>query len=90
MGMRFIVLVLSLGTLFLYGKAIAGLWGYVIGQPRPYMLLSGLLGGTAAAAAAILLWHKRMKNLDWVIKEGDQDGREASVCPDETHPQDLP
>ncbi|GAB6280615.1 MAG: hypothetical protein STSR0007_07000 [Thermovirga sp.] len=73
--MRFIVLILSLGTLFLYGRAIAGLWGYMAGQPRPDMLLSGLLGGTASAAAAMLLWRKKIKNLDWISEEKSQSGQ---------------
>ncbi|MDO9509360.1 MAG: hypothetical protein Q7I97_08525 [Thermovirgaceae bacterium] len=68
--MRLIVLVLCLGTLLFYGRAIAGLWSYVIGQPRLDMLLTGLLGGTASAVAAILLWRKRMKTLDWA-KDGE-------------------
>lgn len=67
--MRLIVLILCLGTLLLYGRAIAGLWGYIIGQPRPYMLVSGLLGGTAFAVSAILLWRKRMKDLEWIKEE---------------------
>ncbi len=69
--MRFLVLILCLGTLLLYGKAIAGLWSYINGQPRLDMLLTGLLGGTATAAAALLLWRKRMKDLDWVKHEED-------------------
>ena len=67
--MRFIVLILSLGTLFLYGRAIAGLWGYIVGQPHPGMLITGFFGGTASAATAIVLWHKKMKNLDWIREE---------------------
>lgn len=68
--MRFIVLVLCLGTLMLYGRAIAGLWSYILGQPRPDMILTGMIGGTASATAAIFLWRKRIKDLDWV-KSGD-------------------
>lgn len=67
--MRLIVLILSLGTLFLYARAIAGLWSYIIGQPNPGMLLTGLFGGTMSGAAAILLWRKKIKNLDWVREE---------------------
>jgi len=67
--MRLIVLVLSVGTMLLYGRAIAGLWSYVIGQPRPYLLISGLLGGTISAVSAILLWRKRIKALDWIKEE---------------------
>jgi len=67
--MRLIVLILSLGTMLLYGRAIAGLWSYVIGQPRPYLLISGLLGGTISAVSAILLWRKRIKALDWIKEE---------------------
>jgi len=69
-----VVLVLSLGTLVLYGRAIAGLWGYLLGTPRPGMLFSGLLGGTVAAVSAVLLWRKGIRNLDWV--PGDDENRE--------------
>jgi len=71
--MRMFVLVLSLGTLLLYGRAIAGLWGYMIGQPRPDMILTGLLGGTAAGAASLFFWRKRIKTLDWIQEERDNE-----------------
>lgn len=61
--MRFIVLVLCLATLVLYGRAIAGLWAYFIGSGRPDMIATGLASGTATALAAILLWKKHMKHI---------------------------
>jgi len=61
--MRFIVLVLCLATLVLYGHAIAGLWAYFIGNGRPDMIVTGLVGGTACALTAILLWKKHMKHI---------------------------
>lgn len=62
--MRFLVMALCLTTLVLYGHAIGGLWGYLIGKPGMPSIIGGLLGGTATAAAAIYLWHRYMvKNL---------------------------
>ena len=67
--MRLVVLVLSIGTMVLYGRAIAALWCYMIGEPRLGMLFIGLLGGTFSAALAVWLWRKRIKELDWIKEE---------------------
>lgn len=72
--MRLVVLLLSLGTMVLYGRAIAALWSFMIGRPRPGMLILGLLGGTLTAVSAVLLWKKRLRELDWV-KE-DEEGQQ--------------
>ncbi len=71
--MRFIVLLLSLGTLVLYGRAIAGLWGYLLGIQRPGMIVTGLLGGTITAVSAVLLWRKGIRNLQWVTGDEEKD-----------------
>ncbi len=72
--MRLVVLLLSLGTLVLYGRAIAALWSFTVGHPRPGMLFFGLFGGTVTAVSAVLLWKNRLRELDWV-KE-DEEGQQ--------------
>lgn len=69
--MRLVVLLLSIGTMVLYGRAIAALGSYMIGQPKPGMLFIGLFGGTFSAASAVLLWRKRIKELDWIKEKED-------------------
>lgn len=56
--MRHIVLFLSMGTVVLYGYALAGLGGYLLGRGRLDYIVFGLLLGSLSAAAAILLWKK--------------------------------
>ncbi|MGC9372545.1 MAG: hypothetical protein ACP5DY_04415 [Thermovirgaceae bacterium] len=58
--MRFLIMILCLATLVLYGHAIAGLWGYFVGKPGMSAIFRGLLGGTATGALAIFLWHRYM------------------------------
>jgi hypothetical protein len=74
--MRFFVLVLCLGTLVMYGRAIAGLWSFIIGDPRPWMIVSGLIGGTLSGGIAILLWKNRLRELEWIREpeETTEDG----------------
>ncbi|NLK18492.1 MAG: hypothetical protein GX310_01715 [Synergistaceae bacterium] len=56
--MRHIVLFLSMGTVVLYGYALAGLGGYLLGRGRLDYIVFGILLGSLSAAAAILLWKK--------------------------------
>jgi len=58
--MRFLVMILCLATLVLYGHAIAGLWGYFVGKPGTSAIFRGLLGGTTTGALAVFLWHRYM------------------------------
>jgi hypothetical protein len=58
--MRFLIMILCLATLVLYGHAIAGLWGYFVGKPGMSAIFRGLLGGTATGALAVFLWHRYM------------------------------
>ncbi len=60
--MRLVVLLLSLGTMVLYGRAIAALWSFMIGRPRPGMLFLGPSSGDFHAVSAVLLWKKRLRN----------------------------
>jgi hypothetical protein len=70
--MRILVLTLCLATLVFYGHAIAGLWGYFIGKPGLFTILSGLLAGTATGTLAVVLWHRYM--VKGLFNETPRDG----------------
>ncbi|MCF7936654.1 MAG: hypothetical protein K9L28_09975 [Synergistales bacterium] len=61
--MRLVVLCLSLATLVLYGRALAGLGGYLFDRGAPWMIFWGLLGGTCTAIAALWLWKRYMTTI---------------------------
>lgn len=56
--MRFIVLLLSIGTLVAYGYALAGLGGYLWGKGSMDYIVWGLILGTLSAVIALILWKK--------------------------------
>ncbi|MCF4152590.1 hypothetical protein L2W58_12365 [Dethiosulfovibrio sp. F2B] len=56
--MRIIVLLLSITTVVLYGYALAGMGGFLIGRGRIDYIVWGLAGGTTTAVAALWLWKK--------------------------------
>lgn len=58
--MRIIVMLLSITTLVLYGYALAGMGGYLMGRGRLDYIVLGLLGGTITAGLALWLWKKNM------------------------------
>ena len=62
--MRQVVLLLSMGTIVLYGYALAGMGGYLLGRGRIDYILFGLLGGSVSAWAALVLWKKYLVALD--------------------------
>lgn len=53
--MRFIVLLLSIGTLVAYGYALAGLGGYLWGKGSMDYIVWGLILGTLSAVIALIL-----------------------------------
>ncbi len=59
--MRIVVLILSIASVFLFGRALGGLGGYLIGIPRPDLIVQGLVGGVVTACLALLLWHRRLR-----------------------------
>lgn len=61
--MRQFVLLLSMGTIVLYGYALAGMGGYLLGRGRIDYILFGLLGGSLSAWAALFLWKKYLVTL---------------------------
>ncbi len=62
--MRQFVLLLSMGTIVLYGYALAGMGGYLLGRGRIDYVLIGLFGGSISAWAALFLWKKYLLTLD--------------------------
>lgn len=70
--MRFLVLVLSLGTLVLFGYALAGMGGYLMGKGRPGYILWGLSCGAASGAAAIFLWRRNLSAFFYEDKDEDR------------------
>ncbi|NLB84458.1 MAG: hypothetical protein GX791_09500 [Synergistaceae bacterium] len=62
--MRQFVLLLSMGTIVLYGYALAGMGGYLLGRGRIDYVLVGLFGGSISAWAALFLWKKYLLTLD--------------------------
>ena len=62
--MRQFVLLLSMCTIVLYGYALAGMGGYLLGRGRIDYILFGLFGGSATAWGALFLWKKYLLALD--------------------------
>ena len=58
--MRLLIMILSIATIILYGYAIAGMGGYLMGKGRLDYIILGLGGGTATAAIALYLWKKNL------------------------------
>ncbi len=58
--MRPIVLILSIASVFFFGRALGGLGGYLVGIPKPELIVQGLAGGTISALMALLLWKNHL------------------------------
>ncbi len=58
--MRMVVMLFSIATLVLYGYALAGMGGYLLGRGRLDYIVLGLAGGTATAVAALWIWKKNI------------------------------
>jgi len=56
--MRLLVLVLSLGCVVAYGRALGELGGYFLGKGSLTVVGGGLLGGTLAGVGAVGLWRR--------------------------------
>lgn len=78
--MRQIVLVLSMGTIVLYGYALAGMGGYLMGRGRADYIVLGLGMGSILAASAIFLWKKYLLTLD-AEAETDEETRRVRRPP---------
>jgi hypothetical protein len=58
--LRIIVLLLSIATIVLYGYALAGVGGFLIGKGRLDYIIWGLTGGTGTAVAALWIWKRSL------------------------------
>ena len=56
--MRFVVLLLSMGSVVSFGYALAGLAGFLLSRGRPDYILGGLFFGFASATTSLLLWKR--------------------------------
>ena len=56
--MRLLVLVLSLGCVVAYGRALGELGGYFLGKGSLTVVGGGLLGGPLAGVGAVGLWRR--------------------------------
>lgn len=62
--MRLLTLILSITTLALFGRALAGLGGFLFGRGRIDYIVQGLLLGSLATVAAFWTWKRYLKELD--------------------------
>ncbi len=67
--MRLIILLLSMSSVALYGYAVAGLAGFLVGRGRLDYIFHGLFFGTAAAATSLLLWKRWISLLESEMAE---------------------
>lgn len=59
--MRIVVLVLSVSSVFFFGRALGALGGYMVGRPHPALMVQGLAGGVVTALLALWLWRNRLR-----------------------------
>lgn len=62
--MRLLTLVLSITTLAFFGRALAGLGGFLFGRGRIDYIVQGLLLGCMTTAAAFWTWKRYLRELD--------------------------
>lgn len=62
--MRLLTLILSITTLALFGRALAGLGGFLFGRGRIDYIVQGLLLGSLATVATFWTWKRYLKELD--------------------------
>jgi hypothetical protein len=62
--LRLLTLILSITTLALFGRALAGLGGFLFGRGRIDYIVQGLLLGSLTTVAAFWTWKRYLKELD--------------------------
>ncbi len=75
--MRLIILLLSMSSVVLYGYAVAGLAGFLMGKGRIDYIAFGLVLGTAAAIASLLLWKHWLGLIESERTESQEHEEEA-------------
>lgn len=56
--MRLLVLLLSLGSVVSYGRALGEFGGYLLGRGNLLVVGGGMLGGTLSGVGAIWFWRR--------------------------------
>lgn len=72
--MRLLTLILSITTLALFGRALAGLGGFLFGRGRIDYIVQGLLLGGLTTVASFWTWKRYLKELD--AEARSQEGKE--------------
>lgn len=62
--MRLLTLILSVSTLAFFGRALAGLGGFLFGKGRIDYIVQGILLGCLTTVAAFWTWKRYMQELD--------------------------
>ena len=62
--MRLLTLVLSILTLVFFGRALAGVGGFLFGRGRIDYIFQGLLLGFMTTVAAFWAWRRYLKELE--------------------------
>lgn len=62
--MRLLTLILSITTLAFFGRALAGLGGFLFGRGRIDYIVQGLLLGCMTTVAAFWTWKRYLHELD--------------------------
>lgn len=76
--MRLLTLILSVATLALYGRAIAGLGGFLFGKGRIDYIVEGILLGSLSALIAFWTWKRYLAELD---REAANQGKKDEDSP---------
>ena len=71
--MRLLTLVLSITTLAFFGRALAGLGGFLFGKGRVDYIVQGLLLGFLAMAGAFWAWRRYLRELEQEPGQGKED-----------------
>lgn len=74
--MRLLTLILSITTLALFGRALAGLGGFLFGRGRIDYIVQGLFLGSLTTVGAFWAWKRYLKELD--AEAGSRENRDDS------------
>lgn len=76
--MRLMTLILSITTLALFGRALAGLGGFLFGRGRIDYIVQGLLLGSLTTVASFWTWKRYLKELDAEARSREGKGDPSS------------
>jgi len=76
--LRLLTLVLSITTLALFGRALAGLGGFLFGKGRVDYILQGILLGFLAMGGGFWAWRRYLRELENEPEPGEEDDTPSS------------